>query len=33
MYNFKEKYTLDFTNVNTYLEMHLEIRRAFEQVT
>ena len=28
MYQYKEKYVIDFTNVKTYLEMHFEIRKA-----
>ena len=28
MYQFKEKYTIDFTNVKDYLEMHFVIRDA-----
>ena len=28
MYQYKEKYTLDFTNVKSYLEMHFIIRQA-----
>ena len=30
MYEFKEKYTIDFTNVNNYLEMHFVIRDALD---
>lgn len=30
MYQYKEKYTLDFTNVKTYLEMHLLIRQELD---
>ena len=28
MYQYKEKYTIDFTKVNHYLEMHFVIRQA-----
>lgn len=30
MYQFKEKYTIDFTNVKDYLEMHFVIRDALD---
>lgn len=30
MYQYKEKYTIDFTNVNYYLEMHFIIRQALD---
>ena len=30
MYQYKEKYTIDFTNVNHYLEMHFIIRQALD---
>ena len=30
MYQYKEKYTIDFTNVNHYLEMHFTIRQALD---
>jgi RNAse (barnase) inhibitor barstar len=30
MYQYKEKYTIDFTNVNYYLEMHVIIRQALD---
>ena len=30
MYQFKEKYTIDFTNVKNYLEMHFVIRQALD---
>ena len=30
MYQCKEKYTIDFTNVNHYLEMHFIIRQALD---
>lgn len=30
MYKHKEKYTIDFTNVKSYLEMHIEIRKALD---
>ena len=30
MYQYKEKYTIDFTNVTNYLEMHLVIREALD---
>ena len=30
MYQYKEKYTIDFTNVNYYLEMHSLIRQALD---
>ena len=30
MYQYKEKYTTDFTNVKTYLEMHFIIRESFD---
>lgn len=30
MYQFKEKYTIDFTNVEDYLEMHFVIRDALD---
>ena len=30
MYQYKEKYTIDFRNVKTYLEMHFVIREALD---
>ena len=30
MYQYKEKYTLDFTNVNHYFEMHFAIKEALD---
>lgn len=30
MYQFKETYTIDFTNVQSYLEMHFAIRNALD---
>ena len=30
MYQFKEKYTLDFTNIKYYLEIHSVIRQALD---
>ena len=30
MYQYKEKYTIDFTNVTNYLEMHLVIKEALD---
>ncbi len=30
MYQYKEKYTIDFTKVNSYLEMHFVIRQALD---
>ena len=30
MYNFKEKYIIDFTNVKYYLEMHYVIKEALD---
>ena len=30
MYQYKEKYTIDFTKVNHYLEMHFVIRQALD---
>ena len=30
MYQYKEKYTIDLTNVTNYLEMHLVIREALD---
>ena len=30
MYQYKEVYTIDFTNVQYYLEMHFEIREALD---
>ena len=30
MYQYKEKYTIDFTNVKNYLEMHFVIREALD---
>lgn len=30
MYQYKEKYTIDFTNVNHYLEMHAVIWKALD---
>ena len=30
MYQYKGKYTIDFTNVNTYFEMHFAIRDALD---
>ncbi len=30
MYQYKEKYTIDFTNVKSYLEMHFAIRQALD---
>ena len=30
MYQYKEKYTIDFANVNTYFEMHFAIRDALD---
>ena len=30
MYQYKEKYTIDFSNVNHYLEMHAIIKEALE---
>ncbi len=30
MYQYKEKYTIDFTNVKSYLEMHAIIRHALD---
>ena len=30
MYQYKDKYIIDFTNVKTYLEMHFVIREALE---
>ena len=30
MYQYKEKYTIDFTNVKSYLEMHFVIQKALD---
>ena len=30
MYQYKEKYTIDFTGVDNYLEMHFVIRKALD---
>ena len=30
MYQYKEKYTIDFTNIKNYLEMHFVIRQALD---